>query len=142
MLEIKVNEWQQLKPLAHPIRQAVFIDEQGIPAKLEWDEYDEYALHALALLDGRAVGTGRLLENGQIGRVAVMPDYRNQGIASAILYKLIDCARQKNMPRLYLDAQLHLVDFYRKFGFETDGNPFMEAGIPHQRMTRKLSNND
>ena len=121
------------------VRRKVFVVEQNIPESLEWDGRDDTCKHALALNEqDMAVGTARLLEDGHIGRMAVLPSWRHQGIAGAMLELLIDEARRLGMKRLELSSQQHAVVFYSRFGFRSHGKGHVEAGIPHQNMTLNL----
>jgi predicted GNAT family N-acyltransferase len=134
-LVVKVMDWTAAKARARPIRIAVFVEEQGVPLDLEWDEFDELAEHAIAIDDtGRAVATGRLLPDGHIGRMAVLRDVRGRGAGAAVLGALIARARARGMTVLRLNAQTHAAAFYARFGFAGCGETFLEAGIPHVAM--------
>lgn len=143
MTEIVTGPWGALGAEAQPLRQAVFVGEQKIPAELEWDAADETALHAIARNRfGLTVGTGRLVEAspgiGKIGRMAVMSSVRGSGIGRQVLDALVDAARARGWCEVLLHAQLSAVPFYRRAGFVSQGPVFEEAGIPHQTMTRAL----
>ena len=84
------------------------------------------------------VGTGRLLPDGHVGRMAVLRDWRGRGVGSAILSALVDRAAARGMGRLVLNAQTHAVPFYARHGFAAFGEEFMEADIPHIAMAREL----
>lgn len=130
--------WQDAADELSAIRRRVFIDEQGVPAELEWDGLDASAMHAKATsLTGEAIGTARLLPGGQIGRMAVLRRWRGIGIGTAMLQCLIDHTAEKE--RLFLNAQTSAESFYRRNGFEPEGDVFMEAGIPHIRMRYRPS---
>lgn len=119
------------------IRTAVFIVEQQVPVELEWDDMDPLSLHAMAYDDqGTPVGTGRLLPDGHIGRMAVLTPYRNLGVGSAILQTLISHALQRGDSHVVLHAQRQAENFYRRHGFVAEGEEFEEAGIPHVLMRR------
>ena len=90
----------------------------------------------------RPVGTGRMKPDGHIGRMAVLKDCRGQGIGSAILTALLDIARQQQWSEVYLHAQVAAIPFYVKHGFTANGEQFMDAGIPHQSMVRRLVSPD
>jgi predicted GNAT family N-acyltransferase len=122
--------------LAMPVRTAVFVAEQGVPLELERDEYDAVSRHALASYGNYVVGTGRLLPDGHIGRMAVLASHRGQGVGSALLRGLMTEANVLGMRRLALHAQVTAVDFYRRHGFVADGGQFVEAGIVHVIMSR------
>ncbi|HEY2485881.1 MAG TPA: GNAT family N-acetyltransferase [Candidatus Binataceae bacterium] len=127
---------------AHAIRRRVFIEEQHVPEELELDEDDQHAVHALALMDGRAVGCGRFVAHGavdvKIGRMAVLAEVRGTGIGQAILEFLLNEARQRGFSRAVLHAQLSAEGFYLKQGFLPVGEVFEEAGISHRKMERSL----
>lgn len=127
-------------PAICDIRRTVFIEEQQIPANLEWDGLDADCRHVLAFSQsGEAVGTGRLLANGRIGRMAVLPDWRGRGVGTAILDALLQLARCDGHPRVILHAQRAVARFYRNAGFMETGEVFMEAGIEHVPMEKNLS---
>ena len=131
--------WHDGEPLLKSIREAVFIREQGVPAELEWDGVDESCRHALALSQqGGAIGCGRMLANGHIGRIAVLPQWRKQKVGTAIMEALLDYARSHDYQQVDVDAQTHAVPFYRKFDFVEQGKTFMDAGLPHIKMFLKL----
>ena len=127
---------------AHAIRRRVFIEEQHVPEELELDEDDQHAVHALALMDGRAVGCGRFVAHGpvevKIGRMAVLADVRGSGIGQAILEFLMNEAQRRGFSRAVLHAQLSAEGFYLKQGFVPVGPAFEEAGISHRKMERSL----
>jgi len=128
-------DWRRDQNAVRSVRRRVFIDEQRIPESLEWDGRDGAAAHVLAVDGaGTPVGTGRLLEDGRIGRMAVLPEARRRGIGRAMLENLMRLARSRGIEQVYLDAQVSVLDFYRQAGFESVSRTFFEAGIPHQRM--------
>lgn len=129
---IQTGGWDSLGQAAGAVRHDVFVVEQGVPEALELDEMDACSLHALALdPSGQALGTGRLLPDGHIGRMAVLAAARGQGIGGAILGTLVEQARRRGDRFVLLHAQTHAEAFYRRHGFVPEGEQFMEAGIPH-----------
>ncbi len=127
---------------AHAIRRRVFIEEQRVPEEIEMDADDAHAFHALAILDGVAIGCGRMVEYGatvvKIGRMAVLPEFRNTGVGANILRFLVDRARTRGFSKAILHAQLTAEGFYLKEGFIPVGSVFDEAGIAHRKMQRDL----
>lgn len=138
MLRIELQDWERARTEASRIRLRVFVEEQRVPPEIEMDENDAASVHALAYENGKAVGTGRLLADGHIGRMAVLREHRAQGVGAAILVRLIAEARRKGMREVVLSAQTHALEFYRKHGFAPSGGIYTEAGIPHQEMRLDL----
>jgi predicted GNAT family N-acyltransferase len=137
---IEEGDWSDLGRLAGPVRETVFVGEQGVPHDMEYDHWDPLSLHALARgANGEAIGTGRLLPDGHIGRMAVLEDWRGRGVGSILLLHLMNAARERGMDHLVLNAQTSAKGFYRGFGFMQDSAEFIEAGIPHVRMARTLT---
>jgi predicted GNAT family N-acyltransferase len=138
-VSIRIVAWPEARADAMSVREAVFVVEQGVPPEIELDEWDAQCDHALALEPGgRAVGTGRLLPDGHIGRMAVLRDWRGRGVGGAILAALVERAAARGMARLVLNAQTHAAPFYARYGFVAFGDEFMEAEIPHVAMARDL----
>lgn len=133
--QIRQAAWPQDEAALRRVRAQVFITEQGVPEHLEWDGKDTQAVHLIAeTAGGLAIGTTRLLPDGRIGRTAVLPDYRGRGVGSALLEQALRVARQQGLRTLSLHAQIQVVAFYERFGFEPVGERFEEAGIAHQAM--------
>lgn len=127
--------WQNDIQALRRIREAVFIREQGVSAELEWDEFDVNCIHVLAS-DSAAnpVGTARLLLDGSIGRMAVLREYRGKRVGAALMHWLLREAESRQMQHVTLNAQVHAIEFYKKFGFQVTGKAFVDAGILHVRM--------
>lgn len=121
------------------IRQQVFIDEQQVPVALEWDGLDEDAVHLLALdQDGNAIGCARILPGGSIGRMAVLPNRRGQGVGRALLQAAIASCRAHGWLDISLSAQAHAIGFYQQAGFSVCSEEYLDAGIPHYDMLLKI----
>jgi predicted GNAT family N-acyltransferase len=132
---IKLGDWTTLSADAKLIRFEVFVQEQNVPAELEMDNMDVVCLHAVAYAeDGTPVGTGRLLPDGHIGRMAVRKPGRGTGIGGALLQALMAQARARGDKAVVLSAQTHAAPFYERHGFSIDGEEFFEAGIAHINM--------
>jgi predicted GNAT family N-acyltransferase len=129
------------------LRHQVFVVEQGVPQELEEDADDARARHYLAFRSGaEAVGTARLvlkpLQSGKIGRVAVLPEHRGAGLGAALVRWLVEEARGHGCRELILDAQISVIRFYERLGFAPEGEEFLDAGIRHRRMRRRLEGDD
>lgn len=136
---IELGSWSALAPWASPLRFEVFVAEQRVPPELEIDRHDPLSLHAVAFDRGdRAIGTGRLLPDGQIGRMAVVAAARGGGVGSALLKALMAAAAGRGHGEVLLNAQVAAIAFYRRHGFVEEGELFDDAGIAHRRMRCRL----
>lgn len=121
------------------IRHEVFVVEQEVPIEIELDGSDPGCRHLLALdPDGRPIGTARMQPGGHIGRIAVLEEWRKRAVGARLVEAMVDSAREAGLTSVDLDSQVHAIGFYQKLGFESRGDVFMEAGIPHQNMVRSL----
>lgn len=137
---IEAAAWPDDREALRRVRETVFIDEQGVPPDMEWDAHDQTALHLLARdPQGRPIGTGRLLADGHIGRMAVLAEWRGRGVGTALLDALLQAARERGLPRVALNAQCSAVGFYERLGFVARGPVFDDAGIPHRHMSLALT---
>lgn len=134
MVTTRTMRWDEAKARAGPIRFAVFVDEQKVPLEMELDEHDADCLHVIASDGAKAVGTGRLLPDGHIGRMAVLKEARGKGVGGAMLKVLMEAARVRGDKGVVLSAQIHAVGFYRRYGFIEEGPEYLDAGIPHRSM--------
>lgn len=139
-IRIVLGDWASTKQDAMLVRQEVFVEEQHVPPELELDEHDAYCVHAVAYdADGTPVGTGRLLSDGHIGRIAVRAPYRGDGVGSKLLAALMNEARRKRHLEVVLSAQRHAQNFYARHGFIAEGRIYMDAGIEHVTMRHALT---
>lgn len=143
MVEVRLGSWAELGPQARALRTEVFVDEQKIPATLEWDAADEDAVHAVVFNRlGMALATGRLLSHApgvaRIGRMASVQALRGGGVGRSVLDALMNAAAQRSDDTVLLHAQVSAVGFYRRAGFVEHGPEFDDAGIAHVEMTRRL----
>ena len=133
--EILTTTWQADQQRLSKIRKTVFIEEQSVPKAMEWDEWDTNAWHLLAIDENNEpIGTARILSSGQIGRMAVLVEYRHQGIGSALLKQALRLAKTLQLSKTFIHAQTAVKPFYSRFGFTSVGEEFIEAGIPHVEM--------
>ncbi|MFA0927509.1 GNAT family N-acetyltransferase [Pseudomonas syringae pv. tagetis] len=134
---VAVAQWQKNNADIRRIRDSVFIAEQSVPPELEWDAEDAGAVHFLAYEGEYAVGTARLLPDGEIGRLSVLKDWRGLKVGEALLRAVIHEAEQRGLKPLKLSAQVQAVEFYQRFGFLVISDEFLEAGLPHVDMLRE-----
>lgn len=123
-IEINTVNWLQRKQDLTQIRRHIFIEEQNVPEELEWDEFDDSSTHFLATRGDKVIAVARLKADGQIGRMAVLAEYRKQGIGSKLLQFVLTFASKKNINPVYLHAQTKAISFYEKQGFIAQGEVF------------------
>jgi predicted GNAT family N-acyltransferase len=144
---VRLASWEHDQVQIQRVRRTVFIEEQRIAERDEWDDLDPVIAHVLAFRAADAtkrdaVGTGRLEPTGKIGRVAVLPSHRGTGAGLALMRSLMNFAAERGFTEVYLNAQLSAAGFYERLGFRADGPEFDEVGIPHQRMRRSVGKQD
>ena len=136
-LKVEVVKWIDEHESLTMIRQKVFIEEQKVTSQLEWDGMDEEAIHFLAFKNEKAIGCARafVIENYmQLGRMAVLKEYRGEGVGTALIEKAITTAKLNQLSAIYISAQCHAIDFYKKFGFEITSDIYLDAEIQHRDM--------
>ena len=143
MVTIRTGPWLELQAQASPLRTEVFVDEQKVPAEMEWDDDDANALHAVAINRmGMVLATGRLLQHApsvaRIGRMAVKKQMRGSDLGRRVLQSLMDAAKNRGDTQVLLHAQCSAEGFYKRAGFTPQGKIFEEAGIAHIEMVRNL----
>ena len=137
--EVRIVDWSRYSQALSSLRHVVFVEEQGVPLELELDGEDPNAHHAAAFSDdGEVIGTGRMLESGKIGRMAVCQLLRRRGVGRALLDTLVEEAQHMGLPDVSLGAQLSAIPFYEGAGFQAYGDVFLDAGIDHKMMKRVL----
>ena len=137
---VRRTRWAQHGAELARLREIVFVQEQGVPEELEIDEHDPDAWHVMICDPAeQAIATGRLLKTGHIGRVAVLKQWRGQGLGKRVMQALLALAAEQKLPQALLHAQVDAIGFYRNLGFHPQGAVFMDAGIPHQTMILPLT---
>ena len=137
-VKIRLGIWPQDESNIAEIRRAVFIGEQRVPERLEWEAIDPVCDWFVAEHGDALVAIARLTRQGRIGRMAVLADWRGRGIGSGLLGLALARAGSRGLARVELHAQCHALGFYERFGFVAEGPEFTEAGIPHRRMLMNL----
>ncbi|MBP6738155.1 MAG: GNAT family N-acetyltransferase [Rhodobacteraceae bacterium] len=123
------------------LRRVVFIEEQGVSEADELDDLDGVAVHLLAIVDGRPMGSARIIPGegyGKIGRVCVLAEARGTGLGAALMREAVQECRRLGLKTARLGAQTHALGFYEALGFEAVGPVFDDAGIPHREMILTL----
>lgn len=136
---VRLADWERDEAALREVRTTVFVREQAVTESEEWDGLDPECAHAVAETAAQGViGTGRLHPSGKIGRMAVLAEWRGQGVGAAILRRLLEEAARGGLESVYLHAQVPVLGFYARFGFVAEGEEFEEANIPHRLMRVRL----
>ena len=138
-IRVRTAHWPSDTEVILALRTAVFVDEQRVPPEDEIDGRDPDSLHVVAETHaGTVIGTGRLLPEGRIGRMAVASDWRGRGVGRLLLRALIEEARARGIERVTLHAQVTAIGFYERSGFAAHGPVCDDAGIAHRAMSLEL----
>jgi len=142
MIEVRKIDTPQEQEIAHKIREEVFVKEQNVPFEEEYDNYEQTSVHFLAFYQGKPCGTARwrFTENGiKLERFAVLKEFRNKKVGKATLEAVLENIKntaETSQKTLYLHAQVQVVGFYEKFGFQKIGETFQECDIWHYKMIK------
>lgn len=132
--------------IAFHIRKEVFVKEQGFPLEFEFDEFDTLnalSEHILVYYNEQPVGTGRLRVVdglGKLERICILEPYRKFGLGKKILKTLEEIAKEQGITQVKLHGQTQAEGFYKKLGYRTSSDVFMEDGGPHLLMIKELVN--
>jgi len=136
---VRLADWSRDEDALRAVRTSVFVREQSVTEREEWDGLDAECAHVVAeTREHGVIGTGRLHPSGKIGRMAVLADWRGLGVGAAILRRLLEEAAGHRLESVYLHAQVAVLGFYARFGFVAEGDEFEEAEIPHRLMRLRL----
>jgi predicted GNAT family N-acyltransferase len=125
------------------LRNKVYVEELNVPKEIEFDEYDKIALHFIVEFKDITIGTARLVvlgKKGKIGRVCILKEYRKKGIGTKLIKSIIKTAKKIGLEKLIVEAKVKALPFYEKIGFHSEGNEFLEVGIPHKKMSLSIIN--
>lgn len=140
-MNVKVCENEKEIRDAFSVRRTVFIDEQNVPEEEEIDQYEEDALHFVSYLEGSPIAAGRfrVIDGfGKVERICVLKEARNTGAGKAIMSEIEAYALENDLHKLKLNAQTHAIPFYAGLGYEVVSEEFLDAGIPHKTMIKKI----
>ena len=138
--EIIVTNYDDHQHELSAIRHQVFVEEQKVPAEIEWDERDQHCVHVLIRLDGIPSATGRidLDKGGKVGRVAVLTKARRYGLGRKVMEALEQQAQLAGLNKIWFHAQSSAIGFYQSLDYQIVSEEFEEAGIPHRGMEKLL----
>ena len=137
-VRVEIMDWSDAQKAASPLRFAAFFEPDARPG-VEVDAEDPKCVHALAFDDaGKAVGTGRLMPDGQIGQLAVAKEWRRRGVGAALLEALVGEALKRGYADVTITAPLQAAEFYRSQGFAAEGKVVKEGALLQQKMRKAL----
>jgi len=140
-VNVKIVENQKELEDAYFIRKTVFVEEQAVPLEEEIDSFENDAKHFVMYHEGSPVGAGRFRfvdGYGKVERICVLKEARKTGAGKAIMNKIEAYARDNDIHQLKLNAQTQAIPFYSGLGYEVVSEEFMDAGIPHKTMVKKI----
>jgi predicted GNAT family N-acyltransferase len=140
-VNVKVCENEKEIQDAFSVRRTVFIDEQNVPEEEEIDQFEKDAVHFVSYQEDAPVAAGRfrVVDGfGKVERICVLKEARNTGAGKAIMREIEAYAQKKALHKLKLNAQTHAIPFYANLGYEVVSEEFLDAGIPHKTMIKKI----
>lgn len=141
IISFSIEDRPDLAEQANEIRQEVFVVEQHVDPKLEYDEHEAEATHYLLLIEGKAVATARWRETSRgikLERFATLKSHRNKGLGAVMLEDILEDIIPMGK-EIYLNSQLKAIPFYERQGFIIEGEMFVEAEIEHLTMSLKIN---
>jgi len=146
LINVKISHvaWSEAENYLREVRTAVFIEEQLVTPEFEWDELDGRAVHLLAMLEDansapRPIACLRIINFVKIGRMAVLKNYRNMGLGTALLLEAIEICKKYGSKSIRLSAQTHAIHFYQQAGFKQVSDEYCDVHIPHVDMQLDLN---
>ena len=139
IISFKIADRPDLAALSNHIRQSVFVEEQDVDPSLEYDEYEDDAMHYLLYENKSPVATARWRETKKgikLERFATLKSSRNKGLGAKLLDRVLDDVRNQDK-LVYLNSQLKAIPLYQRRGFIQVGSLFIEAEIEHFEMQLK-----
>lgn len=140
-MNIKIVETNEEREQAYHVRTVVFVDEQHVPPEEELDQYDEEAIHFVGHVTSVPIAASRLRfvdSYGKLERICVLESERGKSYGKMIMQRMELEIKNNGFGKAKLNAQTHAEAFYQRLGYETISGEFMDAGIPHVTMIKKL----
>jgi predicted GNAT family N-acyltransferase len=140
--QVKITQvtWLEAENFLRAVRTPVFIKEQNVAPDFEWDKLDASAVHLLAMLNKEPIACLRIINFHKIGRMAVLKDFRGNGLGAALLLEAVSICKKHGCKSVHLSAQTHAIGFYEKAGFKVTSAEYCDVHIPHVDMQLELSN--
>lgn len=138
--ELMIANFSEAQAAIRHVRDEVFVREQGIDAREEYDDHDGHCTHVVIIVAGIPVATGRLdvKQQGRLGRIAVLANYRGRRLGERVVGELERLALAAGLTQCWFHAQVAAIGFYERLGYRSEGSEFIEANIPHIRMSKRI----
>ncbi|MCQ6280939.1 GNAT family N-acetyltransferase [Bacillus sp. EB600] len=140
-MNLKIVENEKELNDAYSVRKIVFVEEQNVPLEEEIDQFEDEATHFVLYNESSPIGAGRfrIVDGyGKVERICVLKDARKIGAGNVIMNGIEKFAEDKELKKLKLNAQTHAIPFYSQLGYEVVSEEFLDAGIPHKTMIKKI----
>ncbi len=140
---VKLVENEIEKKHVFEIRRLVFVNEQKVPLEEEIDIYDksDAVLHLLGIHNELPVAASRIRfedNYAKLERIAVLKEARGKYYGLEMVGAMENVILDHKYKKIVLNSQEYAIDFYKKLGYQTDSDVFMDAGIPHVRMIKNI----
>lgn len=141
-MKVKIAKNFKEVNICYKLREAIFVEGQGVPRERERDSEDDIATHFLLIYEkGSSIGVARVVVSGNsavVGRFGVIEKNRCKGAGAFLMREIINYCIDNNFEEITLGAQEHAIGFYEKFNFDIIGNKYIDANIVHFKMRLKL----
>ncbi len=142
-MKIEVGKDRWLQACAFWLRMEVFVKEQGISLKDEFDRFDtDQTTYVVVFEDKNIIATGRIQKDSaeilRPERICIHPDYRGKSLGSAVLNKLEDIGRAEGCEKSIIHALVSAVKFYEKQGYKIVSDKYIEDGCECISLEKKI----
>ncbi|MCE7054631.1 GNAT family N-acetyltransferase [Algoriphagus sp. AGSA1] len=147
-MNIQIKNFEQLSTqelyVIIRLRNEIFVVEQNCLYQ-DADNKDLAAYHVMIKSDDALLAYARVLPPGisypevSIGRVACDKSARGKGLGQKIMEQSLSFIKSEfGSCTIRIGAQTYLNDFYKSLGFENEGRPYLEDGIEHIEMLKRV----
>ncbi len=143
LISIVFSNKQWVKAASFYLRTVVFVQEQKISPKVEFDYYDTDQTNYLVIYyDQTPIATGRYQQDDlttvRPDRVCVRREWRKKGIGRRVILELEHAGRKNNCTLSRIHGEKQAIPFYKKLGYEVVSNEFIEDGIICVKLEKKI----
>ena len=125
------------------LRMKVLLDPIGIPRSYIDPEKERMDILIGAFEKDQLIGCCILThvdeDTLQLRQMAVDHAIQKKGIGAAIVTYAEDVAKTKGYTTLMMHARDNVLGFYKRCGYQVDGQQFFEVGIGHHKMKKQLA---